>query len=113
VGEFATYKTSNTRGIVRINSNGSVDAIFQAGAGAQLTQTASRDPAIRRVALEGDGRLLLVGEFDAFSGTTAPGIVSLNTDGSVDLQFVAPALASIFDYHEGSIEEQFDGSFLL
>ena len=113
VGEFASYKTSNTRGIVRINFNGSVDPTFQAGAGPQLTQTANQNPTVRRVALEGDGRLLLIGAFDAFSGTTAPGIVSLNTDGSVDSQFVAPAIANKFDSHEGSVEQQFDGSFLL
>jgi hypothetical protein len=43
--------------------------------------------------------------------TPAPGIISLNPDGSIDPEFVAPVTREIYDYQPAYLKRQPDGSF--
>jgi len=45
--------------------------------------------------------------------TPAPGIISLNPDGSIDPEFVAPVTREIYGYQPAYLKRQPDGSFLL
>src|SRR4029077_5495657 len=103
-------------GIVLLNANGSVDSGFNAGNGAEWTQTvetASFHPAIDNIEMESNGKLLITGTFEAFDEVPAPGIALLNSDGSVDASFAAPAIRQKFDYHTAYLARQSDDSFLL
>lgn len=102
--------------IFRLNANGSRDNSFNVGAGPQWTQTAGTAgffPIVEDAALQSDGKLLLVGTFEAFNGIPAPGIVSLNSNGTVDSSLPAIAVRQRFSPLVTRLERQTDGSFVL
>jgi uncharacterized delta-60 repeat protein len=116
MGSFASYGTTAAHGMLRINPDGSPDSTFSIGNGAQWTQTqetATRHPSIDNLEVGLDDKLVLTGTFEAFNGTTAPGIISLNPDGTVDTSFTAPVKRQKFDYQPAYLARQADGSFLL
>lgn len=116
VGAFQGYGSSSAKGIVRLNSNGSVDTTFNPGAGAQwinTQETPSFHALIDNIETQGDGKLVVTGTFEKFNTTTAPGIARLNGDGSVDSTFSTPAARNKADPTVAILKRQFDGSFLL
>ena len=117
VGAFTAAKGKPAPMIARLNSDGTLDESFQVGAGPQWTQTSDqsgyRQPTIEQVEVQNNGKLLVAGTFEAFNGVPAPGIVSLNADGSVDTSFVAPAVRQKSVAGRARLERQADGSFLL
>jgi hypothetical protein len=89
---------------------------FHPGSGAEWTQTAETaiaHPAIDNIELSTDAKLLITGTFEAFNGMPAPGIASLNLDGSPDPTFVAPIVREKFDIRQAKLQRQSDGSYLL
>ena len=116
MGSFDHYGNAPAHGLLRINSDGSADPTFNIGGGAQWTQTqevGTFHPSIDNLQVGLDDKLLLTGTFEAFNGTPAPGIISLNPDGTVDGAFVAPVKRQKFDYQPAYLARQNDGSFLL
>ncbi|HYJ06166.1 MAG TPA: delta-60 repeat domain-containing protein [Chthoniobacterales bacterium] len=116
VGHFTSYNGTAARGIVRLEANGAVDNSFNAGGGAQWTETVETStsyPAIEQIEVQDDGTLLIAGTFEAFNGVAAPGIALLNPDGAVDTSFVAPAFRDKRSRVASELERQKDGSFLL
>src|SRR5207237_7713504 len=90
-----SYRGTSPIGLVRLQPDGTVDNSFNIGGGAQWTQTTETStffPGVDHIAVQGNGKLLLSGTFEAFNGVAAPGIASLNLNGSMDTSFVAPAL---------------------
>ncbi|HSH38827.1 MAG TPA: hypothetical protein VK993_08575, partial [Chthoniobacterales bacterium] len=114
-GPWVTPEGAAAPGIARLNADGSDDPSFQVGSGPQWTETsaANQRPLIEQIELQTDGRLLVVGTFEAFNGVPAPGIVTLNPDGSVDTSFVAPAVRQKSVAGRAKLARQSDGSFLL
>ncbi|MDQ6654921.1 MAG: hypothetical protein M3Y80_03800, partial [Verrucomicrobiota bacterium] len=115
-GRFTSYNGTVARGIVRLLPDGSVDSSFAAGSGAQWTQTAATStffPFIENMAVQPDGKLLVVGTFEAFNGVTRAGIASLNADGSVDTSFTPGAKRNKYSPNTTRLAAQPDGSFLL
>ena len=103
---------------MRLKANGTVDSSFQAGGGAQWTQTtetATLHPAVDNIELENDGKFLITGTFEAFDGTAAPGIATLNADGSFFASLDQIASRQKFDFFTSRalLARQADGSFLL
>lgn len=84
IGSFTSYNGTLANGIIRLNSNGSVDGTFVYGSGF------SGPPASypNTIALQSDGKLVVGGAFTSYQGTSANGIIRLNTDGSIDGTFV-------------------------
>ena len=116
MGSFANYGNTPAHGLLRINPDGSPDPTFNIGNGAQWTQTqetATLHPSIDNLEVGLDDKLLLTGTFEAFNGTAAPGIISLNPDGTFDTSFVAPVKRQKLDYQPAYLARQNDGSFLL
>ncbi|HKP02010.1 MAG TPA: hypothetical protein VJU77_01495, partial [Chthoniobacterales bacterium] len=116
VGHFTAYGDTPARGIIRIESSGTVDSTFNAGNGMQwtsITETASFFPSIENIEPTTDGKFLITGNFEAFNGTAAPGITQLNADGSVDTSFVAPVHRDKRSRMASAFHAQPDGSFLL
>jgi uncharacterized delta-60 repeat protein len=119
MGSFNSYGGTPAHGLLRVNPNGSPDPTFNIGSGAQWTQTQETGtfhPSIDNLEVGLDDKLLLTGTFEAFNGTAAPGIISLNPDGTADTSFVAPIVRHKFDYfayQSAHLARQSDGSFLL
>jgi uncharacterized delta-60 repeat protein len=112
----ATPSTTPAHGLLRINSDGLPDPTFTIGSGAQWTQTPETDtlhPSIDNLEVGLDDKLLLTGTFEAFKGMAAPGIISLNPDGTIDTSFVPSVKRQKFDYQPAYLARQSNGSFLL
>lgn len=115
-GHFTSFANTPARGIVRLETSGAVDSTFNTGGGMQwtsLTETATFFPTITNIEPTAGGKLLIVGNFEAFNGTAAPGIARLNADGSVDTSFVAPVHLDKRTGTATTFRTQPDGSFLL
>lgn len=78
-GKFTMYNGSTCNRITRLNSDGSLDAGFVPGTGANA--------AIYAAILQGDGKILIGGTFTTYDGTSRNRIARLNADGSLDPSF--------------------------
>ncbi len=81
-GTFSTVDGTSKVGIVRLNSDGSVDASFNVGTGLTGSQ-----PFAHAVKVQSDGKILLGGQFVNYNGSPINRIVRLNADGSQDASF--------------------------
>ncbi|MCX6925694.1 MAG: delta-60 repeat domain-containing protein, partial [Verrucomicrobia bacterium] len=78
-GAFANYNgTSRTR-VARLNADGSLDATFDPGTGA--------DGLVKFVAVQTNGQVLIQGNFTNYNGTPRLGLARLNANGSLDPSF--------------------------
>jgi uncharacterized delta-60 repeat protein len=78
-GDFGSYNGTSRGNIARLNTDGSLDATFNPGAGASHI--------VLTTALQSDGKILIGGQFVTFNGTQRSGIARLNADGSLDTSF--------------------------
>ena len=83
-GSFNTFNNITRPGLVRLNTNGAVDATFNVGGGFNGT--------VYAIAVQNDGKVLVGGDFVSFNGVARTNFVRLNADGSLDGSF-NPALA--------------------
>jgi len=102
VGAFTHYNSVAMQRIARLNPDGSLDATFDPGSGADWT--------VKTVTLQPDGKILIGGMFSSFNGTQSRGIVRLNTDGSVDETFDP---GEGFDHMVNTILLQPDGKIFV
>ncbi len=101
-GRFTSFNGTARNRIVRLNADGSVDASFNPGAGA--------DHWVYAIALQPDGKILLGGFFTAFDGVPRGRVARLNADGSLDASFNPGAGANNWVY---DVAVQPDGRILL
>jgi uncharacterized delta-60 repeat protein len=78
-GGFTLVNGLVRNGLARLNSDGNIDTTFQIGSGF--------DGAVRSMAVQPDGRIVVVGYFKQFDGVNRNGIVRLNQDGGIDETF--------------------------
>ena len=79
-GDFALINGVPHPGIARLHSDGSLDAAFDAGVGA--------DGLVYSLAVEpGDGKVLAGGQFATVAGAPRTSLAKLNADGSLDPDF--------------------------
>ena len=78
-GGFTTVKGLVRPGLARLNADGSGDSSFNPGAGANA--------AVRQIALQPDGRVLIGGDFYWDNGTFRNNVARLQADGSLDSSF--------------------------
>lgn len=79
VGGFTSYRGNNAYGVVRINTNGSFDGSFNVGV--------VTGGSVYSVAIQGDAKILLGGDFLDFNGVTDNRIVRVNNNGTLDNTF--------------------------
>lgn len=102
VGSFTRYSGSSYNRIVKLNQNGTIDAQFKVGAGF------NGDPyAVMR---QSDGKLVCVGTFTSYSGSTRRGIARINTDGTLDASFPNAAVSGSA---LAQVVQQSDGKLIL
>jgi uncharacterized repeat protein (TIGR01451 family)/uncharacterized delta-60 repeat protein len=99
-GSFSTFNNITRPGLVRLNTNGVVDASFTVGAGFNGT--------VYALALQNDGKVVVGGDFISFNGVARTNLVRLNANGSLDLSFdsslsVGAAVRAIAVQPDGSI----------
>ena len=79
-GTFTTFNNSTANRIARLDSNGLLDASFNGGGmGANNT--------VRAIALQGDGKIIIGGDFSGYASAIRNRIARLNVDGSVDTNY--------------------------
>jgi uncharacterized delta-60 repeat protein len=78
-GNFSTYNGTGRVRIARLNADGSLDAGFNPGLGA--------NNAVRTIMLQPDGKIIIGGQFTTYGGTSINRIARLNIDGSLDVGF--------------------------
>ncbi|RTY95984.1 T9SS type A sorting domain-containing protein [Flavobacterium sp. GT3R68] len=106
-GEFTNYNGSPSKGIIRLNNDGSIDTTFNSGTGFAGPYLITK---VRTIALQSDGKIVIGGNFTAYNGITANKIIRLNSNGSIDPTFV---VGTGFNYEILSIVVQPDGKILI
>lgn len=90
-GNFTRYNGQEVHRIMRLNTDGSLDASFNPGQGADFY--------IFNFAQQTDGKLVLVGAFNNYDGQRVPNIVRINPDGSLDPTFHVASGADGYVYY--------------
>ncbi len=81
-GIFSKYRGVSSKGIVRINSDGTLDAGFNTGSGFQADGVTAI-----ALARDGSGSIYTVGNFSIYRGNARSGIARIKSDGSNDASF--------------------------
>ncbi len=97
------WNGSAYRPVVRLNANGSVDASF--------TTTVNEMPRVFRQ--QADGKILMGGNFTQVNGDTAPKLVRLNLDGTLDGSFNLAEVAGAVTSEPKKVLVQPDGKILV
>jgi uncharacterized delta-60 repeat protein len=101
-GQFSTVNGTARNRIARLNADGSLDAGFDPGTGA--------DNVVYAVSQQADGKVLIGGQFTSVNGTPRNHIARLNADGNLDSGFDPGTGASSFVY---AVSQQADGKVLI
>jgi uncharacterized delta-60 repeat protein len=101
-GSFTTFNGTVANRIVRLNTDGTRDTTFATGTAANSY--------VGAIAIQTDGKIVIVGSFTAFNGTVANRIVRLNTNGTIDTTFNTGTGASNFII---AIAVQTDGKIVI
>lgn len=102
-GSFTSFNGAPVNFITRLNANGTLDGTFNTGTGA--------DAPVDCIVVQGDGKILIGGDFTDYDGTGIGYIIRLNADGSPDPGFVPPIPGA--DGRVFSIALQGDGKILI
>jgi uncharacterized delta-60 repeat protein len=98
IGEFSAYNGTPRTGIVRLNTDGSLDTGF--------APTVSQ---VYGASLQSDGKILIAGAFTTVNGVSKERVARLNPDGSLDASLtVAIASGSVH-----SVTQLGDGRFIV
>ncbi|MBO9582791.1 MAG: T9SS sorting signal type C domain-containing protein [Flavobacterium sp.] len=80
-GHFKTFNGMPFAGLLRLNSDGSIDGNFRIGNGF--------DKYVYAIALQSDNKIIVGGSFLTFDGISQKRITRLNSDGSLDKAFAS------------------------
>ncbi len=78
-GSFNSFNGVESKKIVRLNPNGSIDTSFHYGTGFNYT--------VFTITVQADQKIIIGGDFDSYNGTSISSLVRLNPDGSIDNTF--------------------------
>jgi len=92
VGDFEGVNGTPDPGVARLNSDGSLDTTFNATG---FTRFSPSRP-IRGVVVQGDGKIIIGGDFAITGGAPDVPLVRLNSDGSIDQTYIYPPGGSTF-----------------
>lgn len=84
-GYFTAVKGITSRGLARLNTNGTVDMSFNTGLGFQNGGTTlDYGTEVRTILTLGDGSIIAGGNFRTYNGVACPYIVKLEDNGTID-----------------------------
>lgn len=79
-GNFTSYNGMPRNRIARLNIDGTLDASFNSGTGA--------NDIVGTIGFQSDGKLIIGGNFKSYNGIPVNNIVRINIDGTLDASFV-------------------------
>ncbi|KAF2339127.1 T9SS sorting signal type C domain-containing protein [Flavobacterium tistrianum] len=90
-GSFLTFDGISQKRILRLNSNGSLDATFESGTGFSKGD-------VRSILIQPDDRILVGGSFSGtYKNTASSRLVRLMSTGAIDNSFIAPLNNTLFE----------------
>ena len=101
-GDFTSYSGSTVTRLARLNTSGTLDTTFNPGAGP--------NGSVYDLRIQSDGKVIAIGTFTTYSGSSSPGIVRVNTNGTRDTTF---NVGTGFTGTPYSIAMQSDGKFVI
>ncbi len=102
-GSFTSFNGTVRTRIARLNADGTLDATFTPGNGANQT--------IYKIVVQPDGKILIGGNFTNYNGTARSRLVRLNADGTLDATFNPSGAGA--DTTVYAITLQSDGKILI
>jgi uncharacterized delta-60 repeat protein len=112
-GHFRKFNGTTVNFIARLNPNGILDTTFTTNNGTGIPDTAAiYEVTVRGLAIQSDGKIVLVGGFTQFNGEIVNYIVRLNSNGTLDTAFRANTLNG-FSGISQSVAIQPDGKILI
>jgi uncharacterized delta-60 repeat protein len=85
-GDFTSFNGVGRNYVARLNADGTLDTTFKPGGGA--------NGEVWSVLVQGDGKVVIGGEFTTYNGAPVNYLARLNTDGSLDSTFNSSNLIS-------------------
>jgi len=86
--ELVSGTAAEYSGLVRLNSNGSLDTSFNIGSGfIRETSKVSTNSEISKIAVQSNGKILVTGDFTVFNNSSQNRLIRLNSSGSKDTSF--------------------------
>lgn len=79
-GVFSTYNGVTRNGIARLNADGTIDSTFNPLLGA--------NNGVNTIVVQPDGKILIGGNFTTYNGISRNRVARLNSDGTLDTNFV-------------------------
>ena len=101
---------SGYTGLVRFNTNGTVDTTFNSG-GSQWT--GGNGDKVLDVYVYPDDKILVAGQFSKYNGVSCNSLIRLNADGTVDPTFNLDPYTGATDTYFNDIEVLSDGRILV
>lgn len=80
VGGFFTSFNGISTNFARLNSDGSLDTLFNVGG-------SGFNGAVYKMQIQSDGRIVCSGQFTTYNGSSSPGIIRLHPNGVIDTSF--------------------------
>lgn len=106
-GYFTNYGGSPINGIVRLNANGTRDLSFNT-IGTGISGFYNRG--VQAIVIQGDGKILIGGDFPTYNGVPSSGIARLLANGTIDPTFIT---GSGINSRVSAIAIQNDGKILI
>lgn len=107
VGTFVGYNGTTCNRILRLNTDGTLDAAFVTNIGAAANNT------INRVVIQSDDKIVLAGAFTSFNGTASAGVARLDADGNLETTFSANIGTGASAAAEALAVQPADGKIIL
>ncbi|OQX06642.1 MAG: hypothetical protein BWK80_50465 [Desulfobacteraceae bacterium IS3] len=82
-GDFKTFNGTERKGIARLNADGSLDTTFDIGAGTAESLYSSN--AVKAMALQSDGKIVIGGDFTKFNEITRNKVARLTSDAPISV----------------------------
>ena len=82
IGAFNSYNDVPANGIIRLNSDGTIDTSYITGSGFGPSYAAATN-----IAIQSDNKLIIAGNFSSYNGSPINRIIRLNSDGTRDTSF--------------------------
>ncbi|WP_163409884.1 calcium-binding protein [Flavobacterium ajazii] len=102
-GNFTSFNGVSAGRLIRLNNDGSQDTAFN-------TLVAATTGIINQIALQPDGKVIIVGSFTKYNGVTVNRIARILTDGNLDASFVT---GSGTPANINAVQIQPDGKIIL
>jgi uncharacterized delta-60 repeat protein len=91
-GNFTSVNSTSRNRIARLNINGSLDLSFNPGTGF--------NGIVRCLCISTNGTFLAGGSFTSYNGNSAPGLIRIQTDGSIMTTFTPSGTSNIYAIQE-------------